>query len=115
MTKNNRADYIKRVKKGIEVYAAMAALDKSEKIHITFGNRGEYVITCHVFNHADGTVSRSYTISDGNLFGRAMNIDDDKSGKSYLYCYTYDLFNNKTVAKLNFEHITIVEPTEETE
>jgi hypothetical protein len=105
--------YIDRVRKGIEVYAAMEALKKDESLTITFGNRGEYKIHCHEFEHADGKLSRSYTINDGQLFGRQMNISTEKSGKSYLHCYSYDLFSNGTVAKLYFEHITIVEPKEE--
>lgn len=108
MTKNTRMNYIDRVKKGIEVYAAMEALAKNEEITISFGNRGEFKIRCHEFTHADDTISRSYTIGDGQVFGRQMNIDSEKSSKSYLYCYSYDLFSNKTVAKLNFEHITLV-------
>lgn len=116
MTKNTRSNYINRVQKGIEVYAAMEALANGEKLTIAFGNRGNFVITYHEFEHiTPGETRRSYTISDGKIFGRSMNIDDEKSGKSYLYCYTFDLFTNKTVAKLYFEHITIVEPTEETE
>jgi len=106
----SKQDYINRVKKGIEVYAAMEALsEENDTMTIEFGNRGTFNIKMHSFTYADGRTSRSYTISDGKIFGRSMNIDDEKSGKSFLYCYTFDLFQNKTVAKLYFEHITIVE------
>jgi hypothetical protein len=106
----SKTDYINRVKKGIEVYAAMEALtEENDTLTIEFGNRGTFNIRMHEFTHADGNVSRSYSISDGKIFGRSMNIDEEKSGKSFLYCYTFDLFTNKTVAKLYFEHITIVE------
>ena len=113
MAKNTRTDYINRVKKGIEVYAAMEALKKDEKMTISFGSRGEYKITCHEFESLVGGTSRSYTISDGELFGKQMNIDSGKSTKSFLYCYSFDLFTNRTIARLYFEHITIVEPKEE--
>ena len=107
----DRTRYINRVKKGIEVYAVMEALGKNEKLTISFGNRGNFVITCHEFERVSGEISRSYTIGDGQLFGKQMNIDDEKSGKSYLHCYSFDLFSNQTVAKLYFEHITIVKET----
>jgi hypothetical protein len=102
-----KTTYIDRVKKGIELYTAMEALTAGEKITIEFGNRGQYTITAFDFNRADGSVDRSYAISDDKLFGKSMNIDSEKSGKSYLYCYTFDLFQNMTIAKLYFEHITI--------
>jgi len=110
----SKQDYINRVKKGIEVYAAMEALtEENDTMTIEFGNRGTFNILLHQYTTADGRVNRSYSINDGKYFGKAMNIDDEKSGKSYLYCYTFDLFSNQTVAKLYFEHITIVETKKE--
>ena len=114
MTKKTRTDYVARVKKGITLYAAMAAIKNNEDLYIKYGERGPFRIRAHEFEHTDH-INRSYTISDGNLFGRSMNIESDKSGKSFLYCYTFDLFNNKTTARLYFEHIEIVEKPEEDE
>lgn len=108
MTKTAHTNYIERVKKGQAVYAAMEALGNNEFFLISFGNRGDFKIMCHEFKRIDGTVSRSYTISDTEMFGRSMNIHDEKSGKSYLFCYSYDLFSNETHSKLYFEHITIL-------
>lgn len=111
--------YIDRVKKGIELYTAMEALKSfealkdCESLSIEFGNRGTFDIKCHEWERVTGGPHRSYSISDGQLFGRSMNIDMEKSGKSYLYCYTYDLFQNETHSKLYFEHITIKDGSEQ--
>ena len=104
----SRTDYIARVRKGIEVYEALAALAEGEELIISFGNRGEYAIRAYDTKYPTRT-ERSYSIGERNaIFGRRMNIDNEKSGKSYLYCYSFDLFDNKTIAKLYFEHITII-------
>ena len=112
MTKKTRTDYVARVKAGIEIYKAMEALKNNEEFYIMYGERGPFRIRTHEFEHTDH-VSRSYTISDDDLFGKSMNIDSDKSGKSFLYCYTFDLFKTKTIARLYFEHIQIIEKPEE--
>lgn len=107
--------YIDRVKKGIELYAAMEALTKeNDTLTISYGDRGEYNIKMHSFERSNGETRRSYIITDGKFFGYSMNIDMEKSGKSFLHCYTYDLFSNETHAKLYFEHITIVETKKDT-
>ena len=112
MTKTARTNYIDNVRKGIKVYAAMNALNDNEEMIISYGNRGTYRIRCHQYKTIEAKCM--FTINDGSLFGRAaefgrfMIIDSEKSGKSYLYCYTFDLFKNRTTAKLNFEHITII-------
>ena len=107
MTK--RELYISNVKKGIKVYEAMAALEDRGNMYIKYGNRGTFEINASVWKN----MPTSYSIGDGELFGRRMNIDMEKSGKSFLYVYTYDLFNNKSFSKLAFEHITITEKPED--
>jgi len=107
MTNKTRTNYVARVKAGIEIYKAMEALESGQDFKIEYGSRGEFRIRCHEFDHSDH-ISRSYSIMDKELFGRSMNIDSDKSGKSFLYCYTFDLFGTKTIARLYFEHINIV-------
>jgi hypothetical protein len=109
----SRTDYIARVQKGIEVYEAMEALtEENDTLSIEFGNRGTFNIQLHEYKFVDGSTRRSYSINDTKMFGKSMNIDDEKSTKSYLYCYSFDLFSNRTVAKLYFEHITIVDTVE---
>jgi hypothetical protein len=100
-----RTDYINRVKKGIEVYEAMEALKDSENLSIMYGKRGPFNINCSIYsdNH------KVFSINDTKYFGKSMNIDMEKSGKSYLECFTFDLFGKQTIAKLYFEHITFIE------
>jgi len=107
MTKKKHTEYINRVRKGIEVYEAMEDLSDGEELTIVYGERGEFKIRCYQYTASD---KKSYSISETKdyIFGRSMNIDSEKSGKSYLYCYTFDLFNNKTVSKLNFDHINFL-------
>lgn len=111
----SRKHYIERVKKGMEVYKAMESLKDNESMLIEFGNRGQFKISVHEYDYPSGRSERMYAISDKDIFGKSMNIDMKKSGKSFLYCYSYDLFGNGTSAKLYFEHITIVEPEEKSE
>ena len=98
-----RSDYIARVSKGISIYKAMEALEDNGTLMIKYGEK-TYEIHCSIYEHS----GQAFSIGEDKLFGSRMNIDLDKSGKSYLYCYTYDLFSTKTIAKLNFDNITIV-------
>jgi len=103
MTKNARTDYINKVRKGIEIYAAIEALKDNEHVPIKYGTFGNFKINCIEWNSG----GKSYAINEDVLFGRSMSIDLEKSTKTYLYCYTYDLFGNRTTTKLNFEYITL--------
>jgi len=109
MTKTARTNYIDRVRKGIEIYKAMEAMEDKEKINFKYGNRtNEYEIYCLVYKSGNKT----YSVREANIyFGSSMNIDIEKSTKVYLYLYTYDLFSTKTTAKLDFEHIILTENT----
>lgn len=102
-------DYINRVKKGIELNNAMAALKDGETLSIQY-KANIYMITAYEYKRSTGEIRRSYTITDDELFGRSMNIADTSDGttKSYLLCYTYDLFKTQTTKKLYFDEITIV-------
>jgi hypothetical protein len=103
-----REQYISNVKKGIEVYAAMAALKDNESIYIKYGKE-TYEIRCSIFID----IKPSYSILDGQLFGRSMNINLDLSTKVSIQCYTYDLFKNLTVAKVYFQDVTITTKPED--
>ena len=103
MTKIDREHYIKKVQMGIALYAAMDCLKDNEELPIEFG--ATYLeIHCSIWDDR-----KSFSIGDGKLFGRRMNIDMEKSSKVNLVAFTYDLFNNKTTQKIGFEHITVVE------
>ena len=103
MTK--REQYIANVKKGIELLDAMQNLKNSEKLTITIEDKGTYDIRCWRYDDPS-TVNFSISSSHG-IFGQSMNVDIDNSSKVALHCYSYDLFNTRTSAKLQFEHITL--------
>jgi len=105
MTAKARTQYIDRVKKGIEVYEAMNALENSENLSIMYGERGPFNINCTIYSKG----SKIFSINDTKYFGKSMNIDMKNSGKSFLHCYAFDLFGKQTTAKLYFEHISIIE------
>ena len=112
MTKTQRIDYINRVKRGIEVYEAMAALKDSQELKITY-NGERYNIHCSEFVRKNNEVSRIYSINDTKVFGKSMNIDMEKSGKSYLLVFVFDLFKNQTTHKVDFSKVEIVKEAEE--
>lgn len=104
MTKNKRSDYINRVRAGIVLMQALEAMEDNGELKFEYGAE-TYEIHCSVYDSG----MRSYSIGEADaLFGSRMNISLEKSSKVYLYLYTYDLFSNKTSAKLYFEHIKIV-------
>lgn len=104
----SRTDYINRVQKGIEVYSAMEALEDKDKLFLTIeGVEKELYINALVYENADGSKRRYYSIGEDTIFGKSMNIDMEKSSKSFLVCYTYDLFNNETTQRIPFETITL--------
>jgi predicted heme/steroid binding protein len=107
MTTKARSLYISNVKKGLKIYEAMAALEDNGKIYMTYDGE-TYDINCHIFNKM-----KSYTISDGKPFGRSMNLDMDKSNKTSLYAYTYDLFSNKSANRIHFQYVKVTAKPEE--
>ncbi len=108
MTTSARSQYISNVKKGIAIYKALEALEDNGKLWIKYDNK-VYEIDALVYTHG-----RSYSIGDGEIFGRRMNVDMEKSNKTALYVYTYDLFNSKSTNRIHFQYVTITTKPEET-
>lgn len=102
MTKKSRSKYINTVRKGIAFYETMAALKDKETFNFKYDDK-TYEINCSIFRD-----SPSYSISDGEIFGRHMNVDMEKSTKSFLLLYTYDLFVQRSTYKINFKDIKII-------
>lgn len=94
---NKREEYINKVKTGIELRKVMESLEDGQNLHMMY-NGTKYEIHCSVYKDEE----RLYSIGDTALFGRRMNIDLEKSGKSFLLCYTYDLFSNRTTHRVDF-------------
>jgi len=109
MTATARTQYIDNVKKGIEIYAAMEALKDNESLYIKVANDKVYEIHCSIYSN-DRSV---YSIGDCKLFGNRMNIDMNKSNKTSLYCYTFDLFNNKSSHRVYFQDTELTTKLEE--
>lgn len=103
-----RQEYINRINKGKEIYAAIDDLKDGQSLVIKY-NDNEYHIRMFEMTLSSGRVSRASIIADSDMFGKQMNVDLEKSGKSFLYCYTFDLFNNHISAKLYFDQIEIIE------
>jgi len=99
-----KTSYIDRVKKGQELYSQLEELNDGDSLVISYNNN-KYEINCHKFNSGKSFAIGKY----GEIFGNRMNIDMEKSGKSYLFCYTYDLFGKETNKKLYFENVDIIE------
>jgi len=110
MTATARTQYIDNVKKGIEIYVAMEALKDNESLWIKNG-KNVYEIHCSIYN---SRTERNFSIGDGKLFGSRMNIDNEKNNKTSLYCYTYDLFSNKSSQRLYFQDIELTTEPEQT-
>lgn len=47
-------------------------------------------------------------VTDGQLFGRQMNVDKDRSNGRFLTLYSYDLMSNRTTSKIQYSRITIL-------
>ena len=57
----------------------------------------------------EGTGEMSYSITENdNMFGKAMNVN--KFGPTCITLYTFDMLGKKTIGKIKYEDITIVEP-----
>lgn len=104
---NNKKEYIEKVRKGIELYELMEKMENNEKLTIRYNNK-KYRICCLIHDFKTIENRKDYIIDDGEMFGRSMNIDMEYSGKSFLLVYTYDLFRNQTVHKIDFGKVEIV-------
>jgi len=62
-----------------------------------------------VYSH-DMTDVMSFAITENTSFGKAMNVQ--KFGPTCITLYTFDMLNNKTIGKIKYEDVTIVEGTE---
>ena len=60
-----------------------------------------------VYSH-DVTDEMSYCITENRGFGKAMNVQ--KFGPTCITLYTFDMLSKKTIGKIKYEDITIVEP-----
>jgi hypothetical protein len=56
----------------------------------------------------DMTDERSFAITENTSFGKAMNVT--KFGPTCITLYTFDMLGKKTIGKIKYEDITIVEP-----
>ena len=55
------------------------------------------------------TSEMSYCIVENdNMFGKSMNVN--KFGPTCITLYTFDMLGKKTIGKIKYEDITIVEP-----
>ena len=54
------------------------------------------------------TDEMSYCIIENTSFGKAMNVQ--KFGPTCITLYTFDMLGKKTIGKIKYEDITIVEP-----
>jgi len=50
----------------------------------------------------------NYSITENRGFGKAMNVQ--KFGPTCVTLYTFDMLGKKTIGKIKYEDITIVEP-----
>jgi hypothetical protein len=110
MTATARTQYIDNVKKGIEIYTALEALKNHESLWIDLNGK-VYEIMNTIFDHRKEKTN-SYSIGNGKLFGSNMNINIEKSNKTSLFCYTYDLFSNESHQKIYFEDMKITSKPE---
>ena len=60
-----------------------------------------------VYSH-DTTDERSFAITENASFGKAMNVQ--KFGPTCITLYTFDMLGKKTIGKIKYEDVTIVEP-----
>jgi len=60
-----------------------------------------------VYSH-DMTDVRSFAITENTSFGKAMNVQ--KFGPTCITLYTFDMLGKKTIGKIKYEDVTIVEP-----
>jgi hypothetical protein len=60
-----------------------------------------------VYSH-DMTDIMSFAITENTSFGKAMNVQ--KFGPTCITLYTFDMLGKKTIGKIKYEDITIVEP-----
>ena len=54
------------------------------------------------------TDEMSYCITENTSFGKGMNVT--KFGPTCVTLYTFDMLGKKTIGKIKYEDITIVEP-----
>ena len=84
--------YFEKVKASREVYGAINDLEDDAELYILYGS-DTFRVRC--LYH--GT-NKKYSISQGGLYGKSMNID--RLGKTSMSLYTFDLFKNKTTYRL---------------
>ena len=54
------------------------------------------------------TDEMGFCITENSTFGKAMNVQ--KFGPTCITLYTFDMLSKKTIGKIKYEDITIVEP-----
>jgi len=84
--------YHEKINASKEVYNAMQVMEDDTELYIAY--RGD---TFRVRCLYRGT-NKMYSISEGGLYGKSMNID--RLGKTSMSLYTFDLFKNKTTYRL---------------
>ena len=57
---------------------------------------------------SDRSDEMSYAITENTSFGKMMNVS--KFGPTCITLYTYDMFKNKTTAKIKYSDVKFVEP-----
>ena len=60
-----------------------------------------------VYSH-NMTDEMSFAITENTSFGKAMNVQ--KFGPTCITLYTFDMLGKKTIGKIKYEDVTIVEP-----
>jgi hypothetical protein len=111
---NKREQYIARVEEGILFYEKMDSLKKDKYFRFNTTNKNGKPVDLKLTRHNE----KDFSVSENQLVGSGLSIDMEKSGKSALHCYTFDLFGNKTYFNIPFDSITYPEDikvSEETE